>query len=67
MKKTDILFEIPRQVKFLDDEGKECGGIGYKDEIICGCCGSIYEVGEVEIVEVYNKYWVDIDFEIRGV
>lgn len=41
-------FEVPTQVKFWDyfDE-HYIGGIAYRDEIICGCCGSVLEISEI--------------------
>ena len=56
-----------KQVKFKDFEGTICGGILIEDEeiIICGCCGGILEVEEVEIVEKYD-YWVDLSSDIIG-
>ena len=62
-------YERPTQVRWLDTENK-CwiGGIAYRDEIICGCCGSILELDEFkegEVVEL-DKWWVNIEEEIRG-
>lgn len=49
------------------------GGIGiYKEDIecnenlinvICGCCGGMFEPEDIEILEVY-KYWINISEEI---
>ena len=58
-------FGKPAQVKFRDFKGEECYGIAFKDTIICGCCGSAFEAGEVEIIEEF-KYWVPLDVEIKG-
>lgn len=38
-------FEIPTQVKFWD--GRYIGGIAYRDEIICGCCGGIFGISDI--------------------
>lgn len=38
-------FEIPTQVKFWD--GRYIGGIAYRDEIICGCCGGIFRISDI--------------------
>lgn len=56
-----------KQVKFKDFDGVILGGILIEDEeiVICGCCGVIFEVEEIEIVEVYN-YWVDLSSDIIG-
>ena len=62
-------YERPTQVRWLDTENKRwIGGIAYRDEIICGCCGSILEFDEFkegEVVEL-DKWWVNIEEEIRG-
>ena len=62
-----------RQVSFKDEDGKIRGGIGHyvlyedgveeMDYVICGCCGSVIESGDVDIVEEYGD-WVDISDEI---
>ncbi len=67
-------FDVPTQVKFWDVDGDHyVGGIAYHDEVICGCCGGIYEISEIykfapdEInpLVIYNN-WVDIQAEIIG-
>lgn len=66
----NMFFERPTQVKFWDaDNEKWVGGIGYRDEVICGCCGGIFEVNE--LLEdnhdgIIRLPWVDINEEIRG-
>lgn len=69
-------FEVPTQIKFWDYEGGHyLGGIAYRDEIICGCCGNIFDISKVHefapdtleedpIVVYYT--WVDISSEIYG-
>ena len=43
-----MFFETPTQVKFWDvDGGHYTAGIAYKNEIICGCCGGIFEIEEI--------------------
>ena len=58
-----------KQVKFKDTnfEGNNIlGGIMVDNKfVICGCCGGVFEVEEVEILEVY-KVWLNISDEIRG-
>lgn len=55
-----------KQVKFKDPEGDILGGIMVDNKyIICGCCGGVFEVEEVEILEVY-KTWLNISDEIKG-
>ena len=74
MKKYNY-FAAPTQVKFWDVDGNHyIGGIAYRDEIICGCCGGtfrisdIYEVApdtlEEDPIVVYD--WVDISQYICG-
>lgn len=62
-------YETPTQVRWFDNVN-ECwiGGIAYKGEVICGCCGSILELDEFEEgeVEELGGYWVNIEEEIRG-
>lgn len=66
-------FEIPTQVKFWD--GRYIGGIGYRDEIICGCCGGIFRISDIYEVApdtldndpiVVYKGWVGLSSEICG-
>ena len=70
-------FESPAQVVFADPDnaGEWIVGIGYKDEIICGCCGGVFEIddivemaeefGLVNAIYDYND-WNDIASEITG-
>lgn len=64
-------FETPTQVLFKQDEEtmrennvKWFAGIAYHDEIICGCCGSIVEVSETELIQPLP--WVNISNAIAG-
>ena len=64
-------FETPTQVLFKQDEEtmRENGaewfaGIAYQDEIICGCCGGIVEIEEVEQIQPLS--WVNISEAIAG-
>ena len=61
-------YEKPTQVRWFDDvDGIWVGGIAYRDEIICGCCGGILELSEFEDGEVFEyEDWIDIQEEIRG-
>ena len=70
-----------RQVKFriidssIGDTTEILGGIGIYEEyphhdeilvnVICGCCGSMLEPEDVEILEKYHS-WVDICDAIIG-
>lgn len=67
-------FDVPTQVKFWDyDGGHYIGGIGYRDEIICGCCGGVFEISEIyEFAPEHIKEsivafegWVDINDKIQ--
>ena len=47
MKKYNY-FAVPTQVKFWDALIEDyIGGIAYRDEIICGCCGSVFKISEI--------------------
>ena len=53
-----------------DEEGRIYGGIGCYEEgnlcyVICGCCGSVFEPEDVEILQRYN-HWIDICEAIIG-
>ncbi len=55
--------------EFDDDEEESVikGGIAYKDEFICGCCGSVYSFKDKWIKKLYvYKDWIDISDEIVG-
>lgn len=58
-----------QQIKFhVQGEQSNHGGILVDDKyIICGCCGSVFEMDdeEVIVIEKYN-YWVALDDEIIG-
>lgn len=60
-------YDEPKQVVFSDPDnaGKWQVGIAYRDEIICACCGGIFEIEEIDIIHAYND-WVDIATEIVG-
>ena len=73
----NLYFKKPTQVWFIDpDEGEIYYnvGIAYHDEIICGCCGDIYEIREVwEAADeegltnpIVPMSWVDLSDEIHG-
>lgn len=71
----NMFFESPTQVKFWDtDGGHYTAGIAYKDEIICGCCGGVFEIEEI-IEDAKNdgvvsiipyELWADLVSEIAG-
>ena len=62
-------FDNPCQVAFkvsedLDDSGEVLAGIAYCGEIICACCGGIFELDEVLELEILE--WINIREEILG-
>lgn len=69
-------FNVPTQVKFWDHNGGHyIGGIAYRDEIICGCCGGIFNINEIyqfassELDNnpiILTHRWKSIDYEICG-
>lgn len=71
----NMLFKSPTQVKFWRADGDYyTAGIAYKNEIICGCCGGIFEIEEI-IKDAKNdgvmpiipyEFWVDLVSEITG-
>ena len=45
-------FQVPTQVRFWDymvDDGEDhwLNGIAYRDEVICACCGGIFEIRDI--------------------
>ena len=70
--------EVPRQVMFYDGEGM-CSGIMWGDQIVCACCGSVFDVYNVVImardaraegkeivaIKLFDT-WVDVSDEIKG-
>lgn len=70
-----MFFTTPTQVKFYDSANKKyLGGIAYKNEIICGCCGSVFEISNIIIGAKENGVedpiiefpWINIQSEIIG-
>ena len=68
-------FDVPTQVLFVDSDGVWCAGIAYDDYVICGCCGGIFDIGDVVdmAAEAGIKHpiyayadWNDIAAEITG-
>lgn len=67
-------FDVPTQVAFWDVDGDHyCSGIAWREQIICACCGSVFEIEEiyefapdnVEAIVVYEN-WVDFREDIIG-
>ena len=75
MEKT--YFERPKQVVFADPEnpGEWLVGIAFHHNIICACCGGVFDIDEVielahedgrnQAIYPYED-WVDITDEIAG-
>ena len=62
-------FDRPTQVKFIEssdivDEPRWIGGIAFCHEIICGECGHIVDLNDVEEIEILP--WISISEEIMG-
>lgn len=74
-----VYFGTPKQVKFWDINGNHyIGGIAFCGEIICGCCGGVFDLDEFYedfdttehpegIEPIIPMDWVDISTEIIGV
>ena len=58
-------YIVPTQVKFFDGEEWK-GGIAFQNYIICGCCGAIVEIPDLEEDEIVDFEWIDISIEIAG-
>lgn len=58
-----------RMVKFIEKDPEladvygELFGFVVQDKIVCGCCGAIMQLEDVNILEEYN--WVDIQDAIK--
>lgn len=63
-----LYYDKPTQVKFISYDGTIRTGIAYKDEIICACCGGIYEIEDLllrqpqEIKE--SQFWISFSHDI---
>lgn len=64
---TPLYYSTPCQVKYWDiDEDKYVGGICLRDELICGCCGSICKIDAVVAAGVaHGKHWDDVIIELE--
>ena len=75
MEKT--YFEKPTQIVFADPDnpGEWLSGIAYREVIICGCCGGVFEIADVlesagldgvkNAIYEYSR-WDDLANEIVG-
>lgn len=60
-------FDVPTQVTFIDPhDGEQLAGIGYKNEVICGCCGMRFAVKELAKDGITVLSWTSIVNEIIG-
>ncbi len=69
----DAYFLVPAQAfaEFEeDDDGERVinGGIVYRDEFICGCCGEAFSFKSKHCIKKLYVYedWVDVSDEIVG-
>ena len=65
--------KAPVQVMFYDGENMSAG-ILFGEQIICGCCGGVFDVYDVvtmaqddgvDAIKIF-EVWVDISDEIKG-
>ena len=52
-----------------NDDGEKVikGGIAYKNNFICGCCGNVYQFKDKWIKKLYvYEDWVDVSDQITG-
>lgn len=62
-------YELPTMVKFEDPDGENgwLYGIAYKEEIICACCGSTFDIEELneDGLEIVTMDWVNFEEFIK--
>ena len=61
----NITFDHPTMVKFHveeEDDSIAHGGIAFNQNIICGCCGGIFEFDDCDMIETLS--WTNISDEI---
>ena len=73
LEEDDAYFLVPVQAfaEFEeDDDGEKVikGGIVYKNEFICGCCGEVFSFKSKHCIKRLYIYedWIDISDEIVG-
>ena len=71
--KYKTYYPVPTQVKFYNDvDGMYYGGVAYKDEVICGCCGMVLDIQTLYdytlegLTAIEELPWVNISEEIKG-
>ena len=63
---------MAKQIMFRDLENNvKHGGIQLDNgDVICGCCGGLFEADEQgttwELIKDFDDFWVDLDEEICG-
>ena len=57
-------YEKPTQVIFIPVGECPCVGIAYRDEVICLCCGGVYDLSECLIA--YEYEWISLHEECVG-
>lgn len=59
------MIDKVKQVMFMDDEGQIEAGIMVNDkEVICACCGALFEIGEdCHIIKEFDE-WVNFSYDI---
>ena len=69
----DAYFLVPVQAfaEFEKDDDEEkvvTGGIVYKNEFICGCCGNVFSLKSKHCIKRLYVYedWVDVSDQITG-
>lgn len=63
----ELEYEVPTQVLFFDPELQEVhAGIAYMQDVICGECGGIFALDEVEILKENTDEWRDIEPALAG-
>ena len=65
-------YDVPTQIEFVDYENEEkLGGIAYHDIVICGCCGGVIPIEEMNDGNYGFEFqreleWTNVSDEILG-
>lgn len=63
----ELEYEVPTQVLFFDPELQEVhAGIAYMQDVLCGECGGLFALDEVEIIKEYTDEWHNIEPALAG-
>ena len=62
-----MFYDTPTQVEFaeFDLQDETNFGIAFRDFIICGCCGGVIPLDEVNVVREF--YWVSLEDAIHRI